>query len=64
VNEHNIRARGPVIVNPLEVPSEHVEEFAQAARQVIDARLRAHPGECPDFWEIVTGLYVRGRKRS
>lgn len=43
---------------PLEVPTERVEEFAEAARQIIDARLEAHPGECPDFWKIVAGLYI------
>jgi hypothetical protein len=41
-----------------EVPVERVEEFAEAARQIIDARLQAHAGECPDFWEIVAGLYT------
>ncbi|MGH1571104.1 hypothetical protein ACRAWG_10925 [Methylobacterium sp. P31] len=44
--------------DPLEVPAECVEEFAEAARQIIDARLQAHAGECPDFWKIVAGLYT------
>lgn len=43
---------------PLEVPAECVEEFAEAARQVIDARLQAHAGGCPNFWKIVEGLYT------
>jgi hypothetical protein len=42
----------------LEIPAECVEEFADAARQVINARLQAHAGECPDFWKIVAGLYA------
>ncbi|MDN3571440.1 hypothetical protein, partial [Methylobacterium longum] len=41
-----------------EVPANRVEEFADAARQIIDERLRAHEGECPEFWKIVTGLYA------
>lgn len=41
----------------LEIPTERVAEFAAAARQIIDARLQAHAGECPDFWKIVGGLY-------
>lgn len=41
-----------------EVPVERVEEFAEAARQIIDARLHAHAGECPDFWKIIAGLYT------
>jgi len=41
-----------------EVPVERVEEFAEAARQMIDARLQAHAGECPDFWKIVAGFYT------
>ncbi|MGH1571029.1 hypothetical protein ACRAWG_10475 [Methylobacterium sp. P31] len=45
-------------VAPLEVPAERVEEFAEAARQIIDARLQAHAGQCPDFWKIVAGLYT------
>lgn len=42
----------------LEIPAECIEEFADAARQIIDARLQAHAGECPDFWKIVAGLYA------
>jgi len=45
---------------PLEIPPERVEEFAQAARQKIDARLlRAKSGGCPEFWALVAKLYVR-----
>lgn len=42
----------------LEVPAECVEEFSEAARRVIDARLQMHAGECPDFWKIVASLYA------
>lgn len=45
-------------VSSLEVPPERVEEFAAGARQIIDARLQTHAGECPDFWKIVAGLYT------
>jgi hypothetical protein len=50
--------------DPPEILAEQVEEFAEAARQAIDARLRVHRGECPDFWEIVAGLYARGQPKA
>ncbi|MGH1570342.1 hypothetical protein ACRAWG_06335 [Methylobacterium sp. P31] len=50
--------------DPPEILAEQVEEFAKAARQAIDARLRKHRGECPDFWEIVAGLYARGQPKK
>ena len=42
----------------LEILPERVEEFAEAARQKIDALLTEH--ECPEFWSIVSRLYARG----
>jgi hypothetical protein len=60
----NIRLRVVTIMNDSgstfspEVPVERIEEFAEAARRMIDARLQAHAGECPDFWKIVAGFYT------
>jgi hypothetical protein len=44
-----------------EIVAEQVEEFAQAARQMIDDRLlRALGGERFDFWGVVAMIYARG----
>jgi hypothetical protein len=50
--------------DPPEISDDQTEELAKAARQAIDARLREHRGECPNFWEIVAGLYARGQAKE
>jgi hypothetical protein len=49
------------MADPLEILAEQVEDFAQAARHVIEGRLRQVPEEerC-DFWGLVAKLYARG----
>lgn len=41
--------------------AEQIEEFAEAARQAIDARiLQLQEGERFDLWSLVAKLYARG----
>jgi hypothetical protein len=47
--------------DPLEILAEQVEDFARAARAVIETRLQQVPeGERCDFWALVAKLYARG----